>query len=119
MKLKSIVMLLSLITTMMAFNAAGGSNTAFATTNTATDPIHCDKPGWPSCYDLGYHAGKNARSGIACPTGHSKSYCAVYEAGNRSSVSSSNNGCAAMGTTCSSESDKIGGSDSSTSARAS
>lgn len=68
---------------------------------------HCDKPRWPSCYDLGYHAGKNARSGIACHTGHSESYCAVYEAENRSSVSSSNNGGAVMGTTCSSESDKI------------
>lgn len=35
MKLKSIVMLLSLVTTMMAFNAAGGSDAEFATTNTA------------------------------------------------------------------------------------
>ncbi|MBV9176766.1 MAG: hypothetical protein JO327_05015 [Nitrososphaeraceae archaeon] len=68
---------------------------------------------------MGYQTDKNARSGIACPTGHSKRYCAGYEAGNRSSVSSSNNGGAAMGTTGSSESDKIKGSDSSTSARAS
>ena len=40
MKLKSIVILLSLVTTMMAFNAAGDSDAAFATTNTATEPIH-------------------------------------------------------------------------------
>jgi hypothetical protein len=53
MKLKSVVMLLSLVTTMMAFNA-GGSDAAFATTNTAADPIHCDKPGFPSCFSIGY-----------------------------------------------------------------
>lgn len=82
------------------------------------DTAHCDKPGWPICYDLGYQAGKNARSGTACPTGHSKSYCTGYEAGNRSGGSSSNNGGAARETIGSSESDKIKGSDSSTSARA-
>jgi hypothetical protein len=59
MKLKSIVMLLSLVTTMMAFNAAGGSDAEFATTNTATDPIHCDKPGFPPCFGVGYKGGHN------------------------------------------------------------
>jgi hypothetical protein len=64
--------------------------------------------------------GKNARSGTACPTDHRKSYCTGYEAGNRSGVSSSNNGGTARETTIgSSESDKIKGSNSSTSARSS
>ena len=76
MKLKSIVMLLSLVTTMMAFNAAGGSDAAFATTNTATDPIHYDKPGFPSCFSVGYKGGHNVDSGAACPSGHSPNYCA-------------------------------------------
>ncbi|MBV9176765.1 MAG: hypothetical protein JO297_06980 [Nitrososphaeraceae archaeon] len=76
MKLKSIVMLLSLVTTMMAFNAAGGSDAAFATTNTATDSIHCDKPGFPSCFSVGYKGGHNAHSGAACPLGFSTIYCA-------------------------------------------
>jgi hypothetical protein len=119
MKLKSIIMLLASVTTMMAINAACGSGAAFATTNTTTDPMHCDKPGYLSCYSIGYQAGKNSRSGKACPTGHSKSYCIGYEAGNRSGGSSSNNGGAARGTIGSSEIDKIKGSDSSTSARAS
>lgn len=68
MKLKS--------TTMMAFNAAGGSDAAFATTNTATDPIHYDKPGFPSCFSVGYKGGHNVDSGAACPSGHSPNYCA-------------------------------------------
>lgn len=112
-------MLLSSVTTMMAINAAGGSGAAFATTNTTTDTMHCDKPGYLSCYSIGYQAGKNSRSGKACPTGHSKSYCIGYEAGNRSGGSSSKNGGAVRGTIGSGESDKIKGSDSSTSARAS
>src|SRR5919205_543675 len=119
MKLKSIVMLLSLVTTMMAINAADGSGAAFATTNTTTDPMHCDKPCFPSCFSVDYKDSNNARSGTACPTGHSKSYCTGYEAGNRSGGSSSNNGGAARGTIGSSENDKIKGSHSSTSARAS
>ena len=69
-------MLLSLVTTMMAFNAAGGSDAAFATTNTATDSIHCDKPGFPSCFSIGYKGGHNAHSGAACPLGYSTIYCA-------------------------------------------
>ncbi|HEY6882415.1 MAG TPA: hypothetical protein VI278_00075 [Nitrososphaeraceae archaeon] len=117
MKLKSIIMLLSSVTTMMAINAAGGSGAAFATTNTTTDPMRCDKPGYPSCYSIGYQAGKNSRSRKACR--NSKSYCIGYEAGNKSGGSSSNNGGAARGTIGSSESDKIKGSDNSTSARAS
>jgi hypothetical protein len=119
MKKKLIVMLLSLVTTIMAINAAGGSGAAFATTNTTTaDPMHCDKPGYPSCYSIGFQAGKNARFGTACPTDHNKSYCTGYEAGNRSGGSISNNG-GARGTIGSSESDKIKGSDSSTSTRSS
>src|SRR6188472_4823026 len=81
MKLKSIVMLLSLVTTMMAINAAGGSGVAFATTNATTDPMHCEKPGFPACFSVGYKEGHNARSGAACPSGHSPNYCAGWNTG--------------------------------------
>ena len=69
-------MLLSLVTTMMAINAADGSGAAFATTNTTTDPMHCDKPCFPSCFSVDYKDSHNAHSGAACPSGHSPNYCA-------------------------------------------
>jgi hypothetical protein len=39
---------------------------------------HCDQPGWPSCYSLGYNAGKSA-PGTSGPHGHSRSFCNGYE----------------------------------------
>jgi hypothetical protein len=38
---------------------------------------HCDQPGWPSCYSVGYNAGRNA-PGTSCPPGHSQAYCNGY-----------------------------------------
>ena len=38
------------------------------------DPAHCDRTGYPSCWDLGRAAGQAAGSG-PCPSGHSQNYC--------------------------------------------
>jgi len=43
---------------------------------------HCDQPNYPSCYNLGYQAGKNAAPGTSCPSGHTLNYCSGWEAGN-------------------------------------
>lgn len=37
------------------------------------DPSHCDQPGRPSCYSVGYGDGKG-NSG-PCPSGHSSEFC--------------------------------------------
>ncbi|MGC2574067.1 MAG: hypothetical protein WA364_21345, partial [Candidatus Nitrosopolaris sp.] len=52
------------------------------------DETHCDKKGYPSCYDLGYSDGQNA-PGTSCPSGHSEAYCNGYEAASLSGNSSS------------------------------
>jgi hypothetical protein len=39
----------------------------------AIGPAHCDRPGWPTCYSVGYDAGQG-RSG-QCPHGHSFEFC--------------------------------------------
>ncbi|MDQ6666794.1 MAG: hypothetical protein M3Y53_01055, partial [Thermoproteota archaeon] len=41
---------------------------------------HCDQPGYPSCYSLGYQSGKN-HLGTSCPGGHSAKYCVGWNAG--------------------------------------
>ena len=41
---------------------------------------HCDQPGYPSCYSLGYQAGKN-HLGTSCPGGHSAKYCVGWNSG--------------------------------------
>ena len=54
------------------------------------DPQHCDKPGWPSCYDLGYDHGFDQanfdrlhghRFNDGCPPHHSGNFCAGYREG--------------------------------------
>jgi hypothetical protein len=44
------------------------------------DPPHCDRTGYPLCYDLGHAAGQAAGSG-PCPTGHSRNYCVGWKDG--------------------------------------
>ena len=57
----------------------GHSQSYCAGWNTAAGiTTHCDQPGWPSCYDIGYLARRNASS---CPTGHSQIFCSGYAAG--------------------------------------
>ena len=43
---------------------------------------HCDKPGYPSCYSIGYEAGKKS-PGTSCPSGHTQNYCAGWNSGAR------------------------------------
>lgn len=46
-----------------------------------TDPIHCDKSGWPSCYSLGFEAGQNdANNNYVghCGHQHSEEFCRGY-----------------------------------------
>ena len=41
---------------------------------------HCDQPGSPSCYSLGFQDGKSS-AGTNCPSGHSTNYCSGWKAG--------------------------------------
>lgn len=47
------------------------------------DPAHCDQPGWPSCYSVGYADGQN-HGGTTCSSGHSNNICAGWNAGSHS-----------------------------------
>lgn len=71
-----VIMLVSYSTIMMI--TAGLAHIVSA------DPHHCDQPGWPSCYSLGYQNGL-ANPGTMCPTGHSDNFCTGWN------VSTSNN----------------------------
>jgi len=64
------------------------SATDLKNTVAPVDETHCDKKGYPSCYDLGYSDGQNAL-GTSCPSGHSEAYCNGYEAASLSGSSSS------------------------------
>ena len=44
------------------------------------DPTHCDSPGWPPCYDVGFVGGWN-HPGTKCPSGHSEEFCRGWEDG--------------------------------------
>jgi hypothetical protein len=41
--------------------------------NALADPTHCDQPGRPSCYKVGYDDGLGRSD--PCPTGHSAAFC--------------------------------------------
>jgi len=43
-------------------------------------PPHCDRTGYPSCYSIGYDAGKES-PGTSCPSGHSANFCEGWNAG--------------------------------------
>jgi hypothetical protein len=51
------------------------------------DPQHCDRRGWPSCYEAGREA---AISGTSCPSGHSANFCRGWEAASGSFGGGSN-----------------------------
>ena len=59
---------------------SGGNTSATDLKNTVApvDETHCDKKGYPSCYNLGYSDGQNA-PGTSCQSGHSEGYCNGYE----------------------------------------
>jgi hypothetical protein len=72
MKWKMILVWIAVIASIIAIGTYGGI--AFA------DPQHCDRQGWPSCYNVGFENGK-ANPGTSCPSGHSKNYCRGWEDG--------------------------------------
>ena len=65
--------------------ASGGSGRGYV--QGVADPTHCDQPGFPACYDVGYHDGYNNAINEhhqfhnSCPLGHSKAFCNGYVPG--------------------------------------
>ena len=59
--LESKEIVIMLVSTIMMI-AAGSAHIVFA------DPLHCDQPGWPSCYSVGYQEGLTNPETV-CPTG--------------------------------------------------
>jgi hypothetical protein len=56
-----------------------------SSSNTSSSPgqkkaTHCDQPGSPSCYSLGFQDGKSS-AGTNCPSGHSANYCSGWKVG--------------------------------------
>jgi hypothetical protein len=76
LKSKPVVLPLISLTTMLMITA-GSFHIALA------DPIHCDQPGYPSCYSVGYNDGQ-ANPGTNCPNDHSDNFCAGWQAGSLS-----------------------------------
>jgi hypothetical protein len=72
MKRKTILVRIAVIASIMTISTHGGI--AFA------DPQHCDRPGWPLCYSLGFD-NVRANPGTSCPSGQSKNYCRAWEDG--------------------------------------
>ena len=77
-----IIMLVSFSTIMMI--TAWSAHLVFA------DPLHCDQPGWPSCYSVGYQEGLT-NPGTVCPTGHSDNFCVGWNVGTSNNSSQQNN----------------------------
>jgi hypothetical protein len=71
-----------------SFSSWGNTSASDLNTVAPVDETHCDKKGYPSCYNLGYSDGQNA-PGTSCPSGHSEAYCNGYEAASLSGNSSS------------------------------
>ena len=71
--------------------ASGGSSAGY--TQGIVDPTHCDQPGLPACYNIGYHDGYNNAVNehhqfrISCPLGHSKAFCKGYVPGYNRGIS--------------------------------
>ena len=66
-----------------AYTAAAGGptiNNNNPGVSSQQEAAHCDQPGYPSCYSLGYQSGKN-HLGTSCPGGHSAKYCVGWNAG--------------------------------------
>ena len=66
------------------------------------DPAHCDQPGWPSCYSVGYTDGQR-NPGNSCPSTHSAEFCRGWDDASSAkirtatSISSSNATCVQLG----------------------
>jgi hypothetical protein len=90
--LHSIVVAIPVILTLI------GLFCALSATNVYADAAHCDQPGWPSCYKVGYTDGQN-NPGSSCPKGHSTEFCRGWDDGSgadvetATSTSNNNSGC--------------------------
>jgi hypothetical protein len=71
--------------------ASGGSGRGYI--QGVADPTHCNQPGLPACYDVGYHDGYNNAVNEhhqfhnSCPLGHSKAFCNGYVPGYNQGIS--------------------------------
>ena len=71
--------------------ASGGSGRGYI--QGVADPTHCDQPGFPACYDVGYHDGYNNainehhQFNTSCPLGHSNAFCTGYVPGYNRGIS--------------------------------
>lgn len=61
-------------------NNESSSNTNPSPSPGQTRATHCDQPGSPSCYSLGFQDGKSS-AGTNCPSGHSTNYCSGWKVG--------------------------------------
>ena len=63
----------------IARNSIGSHNLQNTHGNALANSPHCNRPGWPSCYDVGYANGQNATN-PGCPGSHSRAFCDGYRA---------------------------------------
>ena len=69
-------------------NKGSSSNNNLSSSPGQTEATHCDQPGSPSCYSVGFQVGKNS-AGTICPGGHSANYCSGWKVGAISSLPTS------------------------------
>ena len=79
-----------MVTIFVSIAATTAMMTMTTNVEALADPAHCDKAGWPSCYDVGNNGGQQSpRTG--CPIGHSSNFCDGWNTGARTE-SNNNNG---------------------------
>jgi hypothetical protein len=71
LRYKVMLIRISLVVTLIGFNSSESALGA---------PPHCDRKGYPSCFDAGYQDGQ-ANPGTSCPSSHSKKFCNGWNAG--------------------------------------
>ncbi len=79
-KWKAKIIGISLIVTLITINL---QTSAFAF------PPHCDRKGYPSCYEVGFGGGQ-ASPGTPCPSGHSRAFCNGWNVGAITNTDSNN-----------------------------
>ena len=78
-----------MVTIFVSIAATTAMMTMTTNVEALADPAHCDKAGWPSCYDVGNSGGQQSpRTG--CPIGHSPNFCDGWNAGARTERNNNN-----------------------------
>lgn len=62
-----------IVSILVSLGAIAAMMSSGTRTEALPDPQHCDKPGTPSCYNIGYSNGQ-AHPGTSYPSGHSSNY---------------------------------------------